>query len=99
MHANTMPAPADESLRQRHRWQCFGIVERKTGERAAKAATAKANKEARVQKKQGAVQSTNDLGARVVAALVHAQQIPKLVRPQLEAALSFRGVAWPQGAL
>jgi hypothetical protein len=28
-----------------------------------------------------------------------AQQIPKLLRPQLEAALSFRGVAWPQGAL
>lgn len=77
---------------------CYERVRLKTEERNNKAAATAAKKEQAAAKKQAATAANNDLGSRVCGSLVHAAQLSHLLKPQLEAALAFKGVAFAKTA-
>jgi hypothetical protein len=72
--------------------ECHRRVKLKTEARRAKEAAVTANKLKRKERKTATISVNNDLGSRVIAALSHQDQITRLKRDQLEAALTFRGV-------
>lgn len=50
-------------------------------------------------RKRAATNAVNELGGRIIRALVHAHQVQVLNRGQVEAALSYRGIKWDKKAL
>ena len=79
--------------------ECIAMVQRKTDAREAKAQASKSRKADRAARLQQANAAGNELGSRIAGALVHAHQLKKLSRPQVEALLRFKGIEWPKTAL
>jgi len=72
--------------------EAFEKIRAKTEERKQKEAATRDKKEQRAASRAQRDESDNDIGSRVIEALVHAGQVQMLLKPQLVAALKFKCV-------
>lgn len=78
---------------------CYRLVKDKVEKRKAKEAATSQRRAKRSANHQERLANTNALGSQVVGALVHDGQIAQLKVPQLQAALTFKGVHVAQNSL